>query len=45
MTQTGGYMFATYLASRFQAPGGQVNQRVVRLGITANGDRSTQLEC
>lgn len=27
-----------------QAAGGQVNQRVVRLGITPNGERSTQLE-
>lgn len=27
-----------------QAAGGQVNQRVVRLGITHNGERSTQLE-
>lgn len=27
-----------------QAAGGQVNQRVTRLGITPNGERSTQLE-
>lgn len=39
---TGGFL--TIWQAVVQAAGGQVNQRVVRLGITPNGDRSTQLE-